>query len=102
MASLLTADLIVKILLYGVGPLAGILFIYFKGYGAGKEKADQAYSDALHKLEEGVRGAEKQNQQLDYERDRQINSISDIKSPELLKLFNSKLWGRKDSSKPTE
>lgn len=97
----LSLDLIVKLLVYVVGPLLGVGFVYYKGYSSGKANEQDKHDKAVRKAIDEARTAEAENQTLDYERDRQIDSISDIKSDDLLRLFNEKLWG-KNPDKPAE
>lgn len=94
-------DLIVKFLIYVIGPLLGVGLIYYKGYSSGKKTEQDKHDAAVKKAIEEVRSAEADNQKLDYERDRQIDSISNITDPELLRVFNEKLWG-KDPNKPSD
>lgn len=96
---MLSLGLIIKFLIYVVGPLLGIGFIYYKGYSSGKANEQDKHDKAVRQAIDEARQAESENQQLDYERDRQIDSISNLKSDDLLRLFREKLWG-KDPNEP--
>lgn len=93
MTTLLTTDILIKLLTWVGGPLLVGLIIYYKGYSSGSGREISKQAEAKAQQEAAIRGANAKNASADWRRDQEINRINSLQSVTDLVTEWNKRWG---------
>ena len=81
------------LLLYVVGPLAVLAFVYFKGYSAGAEKVRAEALEAQKQIAGSLRKAEEKNAEIRYEQEKENIKIRSNDLAYTICMFNAYFSG---------
>lgn len=94
-----------KLVLYVLGPLIGILYVFYRGWKYGKDQKELEQRRIEEDLQIKIKGAEAKNATEDWKRDQAINEVGNSNKSmlDLIQLWNSRWGGKdKDQSPPKE